>query len=41
MFVVHRSLGVLIAILITAHIAAALYHHFVLKDAVFKRMVSG
>ena len=41
MFVVHRSLGVLIAILITVHIAAALYHHFVLKDAVLKRMVSG
>jgi cytochrome b561 len=41
MFVVHRSLGVIIAILLTMHIAAALYHHFVLKDAVLKRMVSG
>jgi cytochrome b561 len=41
MFVVHRSIGVLIAILITVHIAAALYHYFVLKDGVLKRMVSG
>jgi cytochrome b561 len=41
MFVVHRSVGVLIAILLTVHIAAALYHRFVLKDAVLKRMVSG
>jgi len=41
MFVVHRSLGILIAVLICVHIAAALYHHFVLKDGVLKRMVSG
>lgn len=41
MFVVHRSLGIFIAVLITIHIAAALYHHFVLKDGVLKRMVSG
>ncbi len=41
MFMVHRSLGILIALLICAHIAAALYHHFILKDRVLGRMVSG
>ena len=41
MFIFHRSMGVFIAALITVHIAAALYHHFVLKDGVLKRMVSG
>jgi cytochrome b561 len=41
MFVVHRSLGIFIATLILVHIAAALYHHFALKDGVLKRMVSG
>ncbi len=41
MFVVHRSMGILIAILICVHIGAALYHHFVLKDRVLSRMVSG
>jgi cytochrome b561 len=41
MFVVHRSLGIFIAALITVHISAALYHHFIVKDRVLKRMVSG
>lgn len=41
MFRVHRGLGVLIALLVTVHIAAALYHHFVLKDRVLTRMVRG
>ena len=41
MFVVHRTLGITIAVLISIHIAAALYHHFVLKDRVLARMVSG
>jgi len=41
MFTVHRSLGMLIALLICAHIGAALYHHFILKDRVLGRMVSG
>jgi len=41
MFTVHRSLGILIALLICAHIGAALYHHFILKDRVLGRMVSG
>lgn len=41
MFVVHRSIGITIAILISVHIGAALYHHFVLKDRILSRMVSG
>ena len=41
MFVVHRTMGILIAVLISIHIAAALYHHFILKDRVLGRMVSG
>jgi cytochrome b561 len=41
MFVAHRTMGIVIAILICVHIVAALYHHFVLKDRVLSRMVSG
>ena len=41
MFVVHRSMGIFIAVLICVHIGAALYHHFILRDGVLKRMVSG
>jgi cytochrome b561 len=41
MFTVHRSMGIFIAALICVHIAAALYHHFILKDRVLTRMVSG
>ena len=41
MFVVHRSMGIFIATLISVHIGAALYHHFILKDGILKRMVSG
>ena len=41
MFTVHRSLGIFIAALICVHIAAALYHHFILRDRVLRRMVSG
>jgi cytochrome b561 len=38
-FVVHRWLGIALALLICMHIAAALYHHFVRKDDVLLRMV--
>ena len=41
MFRVHMSLGVIIALLISIHIAAALYHHLILKDTVLKRMAHG
>ena len=41
LFVVHRALGVAIAGIATVHIAAALYHHFVRRDRVLMRMITG
>ncbi len=41
MFTVHRAIGIAIALLLCAHIGAALYHHFIRKDGVLMRMVSG
>jgi cytochrome b561 len=41
MFTVHRFVGIAIALLVCAHIAAALYHHFIRRDGVLMRMVSG
>lgn len=41
MFRVHMALGVVIALLIGMHIAAALYHHFILKDRILARMAHG
>ena len=35
----HRALGVTLAAVAAVHVAAALRHHFVLKDAVLKRML--
>jgi cytochrome b561 len=40
-FRAHAALAALLAILIAAHIAAALYHQFVLKDGLFRRMWFG
>jgi cytochrome b561 len=40
-FQVHAILASLLALLITAHIVAALYHQFVLKDGLFRRMWFG
>jgi cytochrome b561 len=41
MFTAHRFIGIAIALLLCAHIGAALFHHFVRKDGVLMRMVSG
>ena len=41
MFTVHKVIGIAIALLLCAHIGAALYHHFIRKDGVLMRMVSG
>jgi cytochrome b561 len=41
MFFVHRMIGLTIAFLVAAHIAAALYHHFVRRDGILLRMVRG
>ncbi len=40
-FQAHAALATLLAILIAAHIAAALYHQFALKDGLFRRMWFG
>jgi cytochrome b561 len=39
LFAVHRAMGLALLGLIVLHIAAALFHHFVQKDAVLSRMV--
>jgi cytochrome b561 len=41
MFAVHKVIGIAIALLLCAHIGAALFHHFIRKDRVLTRMVSG
>ena len=41
MFVLHRLVGFAIVLLICAHVGAALYHHFVRRDRVLMRMLSG
>jgi cytochrome b561 len=41
MFLVHRGIGVFMALLIVMHIGGALYHHFIRKDRILMRMVSG
>jgi cytochrome b561 len=39
LFVLHRWLGIALAGLISAHIGAALFHHFVRKDDILLRMI--
>ena len=41
LFAVHRWLGLAIAAVAVLHISAALHHHFVRKDRVLMRMVTG
>src|SRR5229473_2597650 len=41
LFVVHALIGAAIACLAAVHIGAALYHHFVRKDRVLMRMITG
>jgi cytochrome b561 len=41
LFSAHRLIGVAIACLVAVHVAGALYHHFVRKDRVLMRMISG
>jgi cytochrome b561 len=41
LFVLHRWLGITIAVVVAMHIGAALFHHVVRKDRVLMRMVSG
>ena len=39
MKIVHLSLAVALLVLVTIHVLAALYHHFVLRDDVLRRML--
>jgi cytochrome b561 len=41
LFSLHGLIGLAIAGLVTAHIGAALYHHFIRKDRVLMRMIAG
>lgn len=41
MFQVHGWIGIAITVFVAAHIAAALFHHFVRKDDVLTRMLRG
>jgi cytochrome b561 len=41
LFVVHALIAAAIAGLVAAHVSAAVYHHFVRRDRVLMRMISG
>jgi cytochrome b561 len=41
LFGVHRAMGFIVLVLLVLHVGAALFHHFVLKDVVLRRMVRG
>jgi cytochrome b561 len=41
LFSIHLLIGIAIACLVAAHIAGALYHHFVRKDRVLLRIIAG
>jgi cytochrome b561 len=41
LFAVHRWMGIAIGVLALIHIGAALHHHFVRKDRVLMRMITG
>jgi cytochrome b561 len=41
LFAIHRWIGIAIAGLVAAHVAAALHHHFVRRDRVLMRMIRG
>jgi cytochrome b561 len=41
LFSIHQLIGIAMACLVAAHIAGALYHHFVRKDRVLMRMING
>jgi len=38
---VHLYIGIAIVVVAAMHIGAALYHHFVRKDRILMRMISG
>lgn len=40
-FQVHNTLAIILIVLVSLHVLAALFHHIVLKDNVLKRMLPG
>jgi cytochrome b561 len=41
LFVVHRWMGIVIGVIALLHIATAVYHHYVRRDRVLMRMITG
>jgi cytochrome b561 len=41
LYVVHRWIGITLAVLLVGHVGAALQHHFLRRDRVLMRMVTG
>jgi cytochrome b561 len=41
LFAAHGALGIALAVVICAHVGGALFHHFIRKDRVLMRMLSG
>lgn len=41
LFGVHKVVGIVMALLVIAHIGAALFHHFIRKDEILVRMLRG
>jgi len=41
LLLVHKVIGITLVVLLAMHVGAALYHHFVRKDRVLMRMISG
>ena len=41
LFSLHAAFGIAIAIVVALHVAAACHHHFVRKDRVLLRMITG
>jgi cytochrome b561 len=41
LYTVHRYLGIALVILVAGHIGAALHHHFIRRDRVLMRMITG
>jgi cytochrome b561 len=41
LFAAHGALGIALAVVICAHVGGALFHHFIRKDRVLMRMLTG
>ncbi len=41
LFALHRAVGIALAVLVAMHVGGALYHHFIRRDRVLMRMITG